>query len=92
MKIVILKTFASDYQKINDTSLEVKLKSVLRSLETLDDTSSLTPIQRIQDKERFFKIGIGFYYILIKCTSAKTLALVRMVHRDQVKQSLYKSI
>lgn len=92
MNVVILKTFASDFENINNASFKEKLKSVIQSLETSSNISNLTPIQTLQESDKFFKMAIGLYYLLIKSTATDTLALVRVVHRDQLRQSLNKSI
>ncbi|MFL1894361.1 hypothetical protein ACJRPK_01585 [Aquimarina sp. 2-A2] len=92
MEVIISKTFASDFRMITDISFKEKIKSIVASLENSKDTSALIPIQAFNASDRYFKMGVGFYYLIIKNVSKKSLALVRVVHRDQLRQSLHKSI
>ncbi len=88
MELRISSQFAVDLKSQNDSSLREKVKSILETIKMAPDINHLPHFRRINGHSNAYKVGIGFYYIVVTVSSENEVTLLRLLDRDQVLASI----
>ncbi len=84
MLVDIDKSFFKSLSKLNNSDLNLKVKSIIISVEQADSIHQLKQIKKIQGFKSYFRIKLGDYRIGIELIGNNTILFILIAHRKDI--------
>jgi mRNA interferase RelE/StbE len=83
VKVEFRKSFEKDLGKILDSSLLLRIKSVIEEVEAAEDLGAIVALKKLQGYQIYYRVRVGDYRLGLMVQDEEII-FVRALHRKEI--------
>jgi len=83
MKVLVLKSFEKDIERVSNKKLASQLLRILSSLEEAENLEEIPNTKKMKGGGKFYRIRVGHHRLGLS-KQANSVTLIRFMHRKEV--------